>query len=303
MFRYNAAIFQALTTVDYSVTVVAKDFLPSGPFNTTIGQPNLLASSSVCDPNEYQFNPILVPPTPQDHISKILLAFQAHAADLVRLENQDCLNRFQTRSVTEFASVLLVSDQPSSLEAGWASWSRDVFDDASIQWPCLGYAGVTNSDLCGAILTCVQEGLNASSFTMPLPGVPSPGGPPVGSIPPNFVNIDHCMALPSEATCTVNVSRTLMSLVIVATMIKLGCFVWMLFLTIREPLVTIGDAIASFVREPDQTTQEQSYLSYKFAKKGKWGLHKMHMPPRWTDDKHFWITVFDEHQYGVTLLM
>ena len=60
-----------------------------------------------------------------------------------------------------------------------------------------------------------------------------------------------------------------MSLVVICSAAKLFCFALLLFLASHEPIVTIGDAISSFIQEPDETIEGLSYLSFKHVRDRK----------------------------------
>ena len=254
--------------------MVAQDFLPSGAWNVSFDG-TIRDNFSGCDPNGYR--------TPSTEVPEIFHAFQQQGADLQRLDDRDCFKTFTNPTVMDHASVLLISDANSSFQSGWASWEANVLDDNwTPKWPCLGLSN------CSGVECAAQISYAESSWVMPLLA--------------DKVTIDYCVALQSRSVCTVNVSRILMSAVIFCTVIKLSCFVWMLFLSIHEPLITIGDVIASFIRDRDKTTNHQSSLSYRDVSSGRWARNDQRKPQRWTDDAHFWITVFDRLQYAVTML-
>ena len=224
-------------------------------------------------------------------MSDVLETFQQNADGLSHMEVEECVSVFQSDIVSDYASVILISNDSSSLQSGWASWSRDVHRNESLRWPCFG-----NSSDSG---DCEPQSMDFTQpWMMQLPGAVSSA---TGTS--HFVAIDHCLALLSPGKCTVNVSRTIMSVVIFTTVVKLSCFSWLLFMAMPEPLVTIGDVIASFLAKPDPNTVCQSYLSYKNVDGGSWEGQPKQRSPRWTDDKHFWLTVFDGPQYTVTMLL
>lgn len=64
----------------------------------------------------------------------------------------------------------------------------------------------------------------------------------------------YCMSQAVEERCALHFSRAILLVVIGCNAIKFGCLLWTL-LRCRDPtLVTLGDAIASFLETPDKIT-------------------------------------------------
>lgn len=60
--------------------------------------------------------------------------------------------------------------------------------------------------------------------------------------------LDHCRAEPRNTTCSVALAKPLLLIVLISIFMKiLTCVVGMLVLDDEEPLVTLGDAVASFI--------------------------------------------------------
>ena len=60
-----------------------------------------------------------------------------------------------------------------------------------------------------------------------------------------------------------------MVIVLICNAMKLGCFLKILTMQ-HSPLITIGDAIESFLSEPDHTTKNQAPLTIMDAHTSKW---------------------------------
>lgn len=86
--------------------------------------------------------------------------------------------------------------------------------------------------------------------------------------------IDHCMTLPVEETCQLFFSPPICLIVIGCSIIKLICAL----LAAREErddiFLTTGDAIASFLANPDPTTEGACLLSKSLVKKRAQGWRK-----------------------------
>jgi hypothetical protein len=88
--------------------------------------------------------------------------------------------------------------------------------------------------------------------------------------PPLVVHMQYCLAERNEAQCAVDVSTTALAVVIVFNVVKLVCMVCTLLVPKFEPLITIGDAIASFLQEPDTYTEHKTFLSAAEVRSRKW---------------------------------
>ena len=68
-----------------------------------------------------------------------------------------------------------------------------------------------------------------------------------------FAKVDHCLAEAVEPRCTIELIPALLITVIICNVVKGVAFTYLAFLQF-EPLITIGQAIASFLESPDPTT-------------------------------------------------
>lgn len=103
--------------------------------------------------------------------------------------------------------------------------------------------------------------------------------------------VEYCLAEVadlSEATCTVNLNGILFAAVLGLNLLAFLLTAATLLLHRFEPLVTLGDAIASFLRDPDPSTRNNSLLSKENLRTGMggWGFAegKYWAPTR----SHFW---------------
>ena len=68
--------------------------------------------------------------------------------------------------------------------------------------------------------------------------------------------IQYCLAESLEEHCTVNISVPMLAIVIVCNALKIACFLTTAFVLKFRPLATIGDAISSFLENPDVFASE-----------------------------------------------
>ncbi|ORY59505.1 uncharacterized protein BCR38DRAFT_412520 [Pseudomassariella vexata] len=78
------------------------------------------------------------------------------------------------------------------------------------------------------------------------------------------LTVSYCLAEPADRVCHVGLSNTLLLAVMLCVFIKTGTAVLVTVVLGRRnqaPLVTLGDAIASFIRQPDPNTAGMCILS------------------------------------------
>ncbi|KAL2020918.1 hypothetical protein VTK56DRAFT_7805 [Thermocarpiscus australiensis] len=102
-------------------------------------------------------------------------------------------------------------------------------------------------------------------------------------------SIQYCLAQPQHSpTCQVNLNASLLGVVALLNSIALVATATVLFKrpSTFRPHVTLGDAIASFLQEPDPTTQGACLLSKTDIWQGRW-------PPLeakyWVPKAHCWL--------------
>ena len=96
--------------------------------------------------------------------------------------------------------------------------------------------------------------------------------------------IDYCLSQLIEQKCSIQLSVIVMVIVILCNTFKVCCMVGMLQVIGKTPLVTLGDAVESFIVEKDATTVNMCLASRKDFSKKKWGQDTKTWQPR----HHFW---------------
>ncbi|KAI0099499.1 hypothetical protein F4814DRAFT_116919 [Daldinia grandis] len=98
--------------------------------------------------------------------------------------------------------------------------------------------------------------------------------------------VQHCLARPSAPqSCSVNLSGSILG---VAVLLNLASVISMAIILARstfDPLVTLGDSIRSFLRNPDPTTANMCLLTKAEVKQGRWGSSEAQF---FVPANHFW---------------
>ena len=235
---YNSTFYAALSTRNYNILYATQDFVNGGGYDKRV----------FID-------------TPERNITRM----QTDVSSWVRLSNQDCIQNYAHDFLSDYQNVIaIVSDTTVSrnnslLKAavndlpakGEITPSYDSF-----AWICddpltSNKTGVTNRNSanfvpCSAQVTALAKIANDWWRS---------GG----------YEIKQCYAEPIQADCHLHFSPHLMGPIVFMNLVK--CFVafYIAFRMLDVPLVTLGDAIESFIKFPDSTTAGNCLMTAKEA--------------------------------------
>ncbi|KAF5375600.1 hypothetical protein D9757_008565 [Collybiopsis confluens] len=166
----------------------------------------------------------------------------------------ECLHDYATDFVSARANVvlvagsygssgLLISDQGVSYRNG-ASTGHELGDPYA--WICYGVEDLLKrTPLCSS----VWRNIDPSNWTLPL------------SSGQKQLEVNYCLSQPVIQRCQLNFNLPLLVTVIIFNIAKVICMVFTAVKIKDNALVTIGDAIASFTKDPDIHTRGMSLAS------------------------------------------
>lgn len=180
-----------------------------------------------------------------------LLTLQQQAArgELVHLSPPVCLDQFGGAFQTDYSAVLLISSTTSGAPS---------LIQTSTEADVMSRTGAQETTVAGL------------------------------AIDPS--SIEFCLGQRGPAsTCEVNLNASLLGVVALLNSIALVATAAVLFKrpSSFRPLATLGDAIASFLEEPDPTTQGACLLSKTDVWQGRWVPHPG--PKYWVPKDHYWL--------------
>ena len=76
-----------------------------------------------------------------------------------------------------------------------------------------------------------------------------------------LIQIDYCLSKPIMDHCRLELSVTLLLVIVTCNVIKAASLLATLLLADFHPFITVGDAIASFLSFPDQNTKTEGTVS------------------------------------------
>jgi hypothetical protein len=196
-----------------------------------------------------------------------------HAAvlngSLVKLDNSACMSKYANTFISNARNVLLVTTDtnPNNTFLSSRSWSST--DEVPYWWLCGEGWDPTpyrnHEPVC--TLAKAHEGVSSwSVLTHP---------------------ISYCLVQEVEEECQLRFSLTIMIVVILANATKATIMI-LTWWKLRTPtLVTIGDAVTSFLDDPDLTTAGICLATKADIQKGT-GAWKDQGAKRWIPKRHFW---------------
>ena len=172
---------------------------------------------------------------------EVLEGYQKNQASLERLNVNTCVKVYTAPIISSYQNVLLVSTY-SNLTNSLLS-----FDDAE--------RGSFNEGP-PSFWTC----LTTVPCNLPFAERPNPQD-----------WLQYCLSVPTDEHCRLQFSLAIMIVVIVCNLIKTVCMSTIAWKQDPEPLVTLGDTIASFVDRPDLTTKGNCIAGKaRFEKSKSW---------------------------------
>ncbi|KAK1833344.1 hypothetical protein QBC39DRAFT_254656 [Podospora conica] len=258
---YNSVVFQSISANTYNVWIMNEGWIATGD-RSLITPKTLEKSGNQLEPLRAAINQgILKRLDTETCFSSYAQPFQSTNSDLV-------LVTATTTNASE--PVFGLMREPGDVKArinGVGCPTAQTF-----QWMCLQY-----EDLVYRTSGNQRCERRCEEF---LPR--ARGDARAGTWRPFFDKpVEYCYSLPSQEHCKLQFSRDLLITVIVLNLLKavlmLACtFGW----KDEPPLLTVGDAIASFIDRPDDSTADMCLLSKKRVE-SEWMAHKE--PPKGAD--------------------
>jgi hypothetical protein len=169
---------------------------------------------------------------------------------LEHLDNNDCLDAFAQTYQTTYSNLWVVSN--STNDTYLLVYTNPVYDPAVIHmaggtpgpydWLCP--SGLVGSNCDGQALSEVRSEIADNDWS-------------VGdsSYQDERYNVQYCMAMRMPQYCKLQYSFPLTMVAIAFNLVKASILLYMWLGIPEAPILTIGDAIASFLRRPDSYTQ------------------------------------------------
>ena len=264
---YNSAVFSTLSAREYDILTISPNLATRKFFNSTAvprGAPDVEDYGSI------DSLPLPRPPFPQSRLIEYghrLMRDVQNESIWQRMENKDCIRKYGQQFVSTHGDLLIVSPALND------SFSLKFMDTAypktangggpSYNWMCDLYPEAQygiNNEQCrlNVVLQHPTDWAIRSNREDRTTGMWQPDP------------VDYCLSLRVEEHCRLQFSLALLILVVVCNFCKAACMILMVYRHDSKPLVTLGDAISSFLDEPDTTTEGQCLAAKDVFQQHKW---------------------------------
>ncbi|KAF2175728.1 hypothetical protein K469DRAFT_743214 [Zopfia rhizophila CBS 207.26] len=270
---YNSAVFSSIASNDYWAFSVSESFvnnpecLNCGIVNTTTGLEETIR----------------------------FLHQGARTGIIDRLENSDCINQYAQMIQSKRRNVLLVSKDSNMPSANnhtsfrgsnvysYAYFQADEATDTIYaldiyRWMCKDY---DREKKCGNEIPKIKK--NPQAWTV------------------NTYPVEYCLSERAPPVCKLQFSATIAILITILNSVKAVIMFYTAFGVKESPLMTMGDAVASFMENGDPATRNMCLLTIEDAKK-----HKGYFPAgpkEWDSKAYRWKDVTSKTRRITTFTM
>ncbi|PVH88350.1 hypothetical protein DL98DRAFT_648494 [Cadophora sp. DSE1049] len=255
---YNSIVFTSQVTTEYIVSELDESFLVTGA-DTNLT--NIIVS------NAEGARPGLDRSRVDDIFNRMLTE---SATKWDNLSSSDCAHLYTNTMMTTHRSLILVAPTSTEYDRLPGKWRLT----GNYVWMCdrpgKKYHEKDRDDANGVAENICRPskakfGLRASE------------------VPP--AETEYCLAEPFPEDCKLEFSVALLAVVIVANAIKVAAMIALFFQVGKPSLITIGDAIASFLERHDIHTRDLSTHDFTFFKK-PWPVLSQRYPIPWSRRRH-----------------
>jgi hypothetical protein len=222
---YNATIFRSLETEIYGVVMTNPAFL-----DTPLHNRNILTGAEANDTKA---------------IEQIQTAYMSDENSFQRLDNADCIHAYAQSTISGYSDVVLITNYstPSSTPIVFYyslvnSFERDQLPFAWICQESQSGSLASNPVFCNA--PAIEQ--HASEWTV------------------EGKKIDYCLSRKIDEHCKLQFSTYAMGAVIACNGVKTICMLLTLLLHTEDIIVTLGDAISSYLKKGDPLTADKCLL-------------------------------------------
>ncbi|PUU77998.1 hypothetical protein B9Z19DRAFT_1127492 [Tuber borchii] len=239
---YNSAVYTSLGANDFFITVVTSNHFEKGGYkNTTI--------------------------VPMDNFDSLIAGYNVSTGRYKDLKPLECAKAYNTDFVSDRRNLFLITKNSSNATHNNTVLDMDCISSsgtAPTSWMCI------DSHPSGR--RCDTNKLVAN-LTSGLPWR-------IYCYKAGVVEIAGCKSEITDGKCKVQFSLGIMIVVICCNLVKACCMITAVVRSREPTLVTLGDAIDSFLRVPDSTTKGMCFADRQYIARD-WKLGRRARPTKW----------------------
>ncbi|RVX74197.1 hypothetical protein B0A52_02029 [Exophiala mesophila] len=229
---YNSVFYSALATNNYNILYASEGFVNGDAYNKEL--------------------------FPDDEDRNVTDIQARIAVDFESLTNEQCIARYAKDFVEDRRNVIvIVKDPPANQGSLFKVASQEFPVEFTTEYNAFAWI-CDDPNVVNVTKACCE---NEYGFV------------PCSKITPKLIDIadqwttggfevDHCLSEMVESDCHLHFSWVLMTVVLGFNLLKVLGIAYVAFYLGESPLVTIGDAIQSFIRHPDRTSEGMCLASH-----------------------------------------
>ena len=183
-----------------------------------------------------------------------LQKIQQDAVKHTRLSNTECISAYSTFFLSTRRNLVLVTNSPSSANGSLLAYGSFSHQSDSFPWICYTYPYYT--DIQFMCPNAIPKTLANADDWQPLRTYGNNLTP----------RVQFCLSETVPEACSLQFSFVIILIVIICNMGRSLIMTFAMFKMTWQPLITVGDGIASFLVEPEKATKNACPLT---ANKGK----------------------------------
>ncbi|KAI5844703.1 hypothetical protein BZA05DRAFT_409130 [Tricharina praecox] len=234
---YNSAVFTTIALKYYSVAVVLENMFSSEPPTINFTNPNIWPMPlNTTDIGNFALQP--------------WIEFLAHARNWTVISSRECFRDYDKTFVSgnRNVAVVLQGNSTEGLLNGFP-----VMETFTVErW------------LSDPVRFLSTDFMHPKESNKRMDVVRSGGEWRVRNLEGQVVPVKECRAEVVDESCKLQFSTLILAIVIVCSAVKVACITLILFERNFIPLVTIGDAIQSFLLKPDPNTTGICYADKQY---------------------------------------
>lgn len=230
---------------------------------------------------------------------------QGNISGLTRLEPIDCFDALTQHFNTDYRNVLLVTNTSSKDDSILNAFGYQFgVRGPPYAWTCAGDLQ-TEASYCNETDVRRIENRITQNQSWTMPTIPTPEDFKATTVPRPLTDVQYCLAQPSNAVCSVNLERALLITVIACNAVKVLCFILTLIVASLHQLITVGDALKSFSKNPDPVTKVAGPLSYLDVPHARWGVQSFNklQPKEWNGLRPRWFQAAGYPRWIVAIIL
>ncbi|KAL3442239.1 hypothetical protein BJX65DRAFT_287200 [Aspergillus insuetus] len=217
----------------------------------------------------------------------------AHANNLTRLTPTECITAYATAWQSKYGGVVLISSEFNSSEYAIDSVMQQLAPrPADSQQDPFGWVCMEGDEMSDSARQCQSE----------LAGVKRDANSTRGWVVDGY-RINHCLVEEIPEKCTLEYSLTLSIVVLVTNGVKIAVILGTILSLRANPLLTLGDAIASFLSVPDEASKGMGLITKGMVTAKKQPLCKQDVLPEYNPHPQRRWTSVSMERWAVTSFM